>query len=201
MNERMYKVLKIPGYKVIPINLPRITKHSTIKDVISHCKNQIKETSPIFLGICSGGLIAIELAQQISPSKLILVSSVKNKSELTFGSKTFATLYLFFPERLQKLFGLSLKFVLNKVLNLKIKVPRLWLKDAQNKFIVRLALKIKTPIDSSKLLHLHGEKDKIIPIHKIENPIIIKNAGHFMYLKNRKSVMEAIHKNLNNGIK
>lgn len=88
--------------------------------------------------------------------------------------------------------GVSSVFVLNSLLKLKLKTPRLWLKSSQNKFIVKHLANFNSQGVESKIVRIHGDRDFIVPARGLKIDYVIKSGGHFMFLDHHKQVLEAI---------
>ncbi|MDI7226955.1 hypothetical protein QMM92_20000, partial [Leptospira santarosai] len=56
------------------------------------------------------------------------------------------------------------------------------------KWAIRSILKWTNDQTSNKVVHLHGDKDKLFPIRTILKPIIIKDGGHFMILDKSEEI-------------
>ena len=65
------------------------------------------------------------------------------------------------------------------------------LRDTDPQFLAWAVDKIlnwKNKIISADLIHIHGSKDRIIPINNINTSYVIDHAGHFMTITHAKEV-------------
>jgi len=153
----------------------------------------IREPKPILIGLSFGGMMAIEIAKQIDVQQLILIASVKTRSELPFYYK-FAG-YL----KLHKLLPVSVLKSSNHLSN--------WFFGASNaheKEILKLVLKDTDPVFlkwaineivrwknegyPTNIIHIHGSNDRILPIRNIKYDYKIDGAGHLMTLNKAREI-------------
>jgi pimeloyl-ACP methyl ester carboxylesterase len=74
--------LKLPGYHKVYINwIPALPKES-LTQYASRIKSQITVENPYIIGLSFGGIIAVEVSKQIRVEKMVLISSVRTRSEL-----------------------------------------------------------------------------------------------------------------------
>lgn len=162
-------------------------KNETIEQYSKRLQTQISEPNPILIGLSFGGLIAIEVAKIIKTEKIIIISSAKNKNEIPFYYRLIGTLYIhkITPLSLLKkanliaywLFGASSKHdrkILTQILN---ETDNNFLKWAIDK-ILRWENQNQLP----NIIHIHGSKDRLLPILFSKCDIIIENGGHLMIL-------------------
>lgn len=144
---------------------------------------RITEANPILLGVSFGALLVQEMAKHIPVRKVIIVSGVKQSSELPFKMK-FAKrtkVYKLLPTGLVTNLDFIAKYAFGKPV-----VKRL---ELYKKYI---ALQDKVYIDWSidkivnwsqehpapNLVHIHGDKDPVFPIKNIKDCIPVKGGTH-----------------------
>ena len=125
------------------------------------------------VGVSFGGMLAVEISKQLSPNKLILISSAERPEELPKYFRWAAALgiHKLLPYPLLKtlpvnpfLFGCTSKE--SKAL---LKTVMKNTDTAFLKWAVNAILNWKTSPSTTTAIHLHGDKDYIIPIPKKEN--------------------------------
>lgn len=65
------------------------------------------------------------------------------------------------------------------------------LQDTDVKFLkwaINQILNWKNNVVSSSVIHIHGNKDRIIPIRNIKPTYVIENAGHFMTMTHAREI-------------
>lgn len=132
---------------------------------------------PILVGLSFGGMVAMEIAKQIPVKKVILISSAKERKELPWFYRFSAKLKLqkILPYTLIKrtngftywLFGATSaheKALLKEIFR---KTPTTFLKWAINAILTWKNTEIYTHI-----LHIHGDKDRILPYKNVKDTFV-----------------------------
>ena len=176
-------------------------KAKSIREYAEILSQQINQDEPFgILGVSFGGMIAVEMSKFLTQEKLILVSSAKSYKELPITvrlSKRVGAQYLISPWVIKaapfagKIFGVSKrdKRFFDKMIN---ETPKGHLKKT-----IRAILNWKNTEYDSQVIHIHGSHDKVIPISKVIDPIIINGGGHFMIYSLPKEVSQAVNRSLN----
>ncbi|GGF75383.1 YqiA/YcfP family alpha/beta fold hydrolase [Wenyingzhuangia marina] len=173
------------------------SKKESLTDYTKRFAKQITEKNPVLVGVSFGGVLAQEIAQIIPAKKIILISSVKSPEEYSPFFKTVKA------TKIHKLLPISFinwsENLLHKNGSKKVRntlsVYRKFL-PLRNKlytqWAVRSFLYWKGCNNHVDLFHLHGDADKIIPIHYIKNCEIIKNGTHVMILTKSSTIQQHI---------
>ena len=148
----------------------------------------IDDEAPVILGISFCGMIALEIAKLRPVKQIILISSVKSRSELPAQLRTIGML------RLNKIFPVkkvqqSDRFY--KVANRRLGAVTQEEKDFANAYRRSADLNyVNWSFDKilnwqntqcpEGTIHIHGDKDQIFPIKYISPTHIIKNGTHMM---------------------
>jgi pimeloyl-ACP methyl ester carboxylesterase len=195
---KAFSNLQIEGYKLHVIEWMQPVPKETIEAYAARMAAAITEPEPILLGLSFGGMMSIEIAKHIPVQKIILVSSIKTKSELPFWMKVVA------------------KTQLHKIA--PIKTDTRLLRPVQNFFLgahtpedkeVAIAFRrnadvnyVRWAIDKvinwqntwqpSNIIHIHGTADKMFSLKKAQPTHVIKNGGHFMIMNKAGEVSAAI---------
>ncbi len=139
----------------------------------------------VLVGLSFGGIMATEVLEFVNPHKTILISSVSRRQELPsfFRITRFLGINKTFPVKsVQKgnafiywLFGISRaedKLLLDTILADTDPIFSKW--------AIRQMMIWKREITNPKIIRIHGNNDKMFPIHDFVPDYIIKNGGHFM---------------------
>ncbi len=201
-DKRAYQYLDFSDHTVNHIEWVPPIKGESIALYAKRLSKEIKSAQPVLIGLSFGGLMAIEVAKHIETHKVILISSVKTNMELPTYYKLIGRLglYKIMPRsRMTKpdrvfywLFGLkrtSDKKLLADIMN-----------DSDTNF-VKWAIHKMTNWNNNfipnNVIHIHGSKDRIFPIGKIQADIVIKDGGHFMTVDKSEELSLQIRKQLN----
>ena len=192
MDERAIEAVQLENVTFIPVALPKLTIDSNLQGVTKKIAEQIKHADPILLGFCYGAVLAIELGKQVAAEKIIVVSGIRNSQDIVFSRKILAFIFYVIPESILCVFGQLASFLINSMLRLNVKIPRLWLNVGQNKFIVKHVLNFNSRELNGEIIRIHGSRDRIVPLADSDADYEIKGAGHFMFVHRRKDVLRAI---------
>jgi len=170
----------------------------TIREYAEVLSLQInKEESFGILGVSFGGMLAVEMSKFLHPDKLILISSAKSYRELPAIvrlSRRVGLHYLISPWLIKiipfagKVFGVSKKDkrFFDKMID---DTPKGHLKKT-----IRSILYWRNTVLPSRIIHIHGSHDKVIPIKKIQKPNVIEGGGHFMVYNMANEVGDEINR-------
>lgn len=183
--------------------LPPLPKE-TLPAYAKRMTQKITTPHPILVGLSFGGMVAMEIAKQIPVKKVILIPSAKERKELPWFYHFSAKLKLqkILPYRLIKrtngftywLFGATSaheKALLKEIFR---KIPTTFLKWAINAILTWKNTEIYTHI-----LHIHGDKDRILPYKNVKDTLCITGGGHSMIVNKAHEITPLINKFLNNA--
>jgi hypothetical protein len=146
-------------------------------------------------------MIAIEIAKQIDYQQVILISSAKTKTEIPIIYRISGRLKLhkLVPIRLFKQANILTYWFFGMNSKAEKKMLKGILHDTDSTFLkwaIDAILNWKNEIIIDKLVHFHGDNDRILPIKNIENvDFIIPNGGHLMVF-NRADVINNVLKKI-----
>jgi pimeloyl-ACP methyl ester carboxylesterase len=161
----------------------------------------------ILIGTSLGGMISIELAKRLQPQMVILISSLKSGKELPTWMKIlrFIPLHRLIPGKWLLVshiwhFKWLRKTSRTKKLDLMIDMAEKTLPG----FVAWTAKRVvawRSQAFPQRLIHIHGDRDRLFPIRHIDNPEVIKGGSHVMVLyrsneiaKRIKEAIAEIHK-------
>ncbi|MEN8444017.1 MAG: alpha/beta hydrolase [Cyanobacteria bacterium J06555_13] len=90
-DERIFQWLRYDGFQPVHIQWRAPERGEPIEGYAKRLSEQIEEDNPVIVGLSFGGMIAIEIAKQMNTQKIVLLSSVKETSEIPFYFKIFST--------------------------------------------------------------------------------------------------------------
>jgi hypothetical protein len=146
-------------------------------------------------------MMGIEIAKQVPLKKLIIVSSIKSVNELPRWMKTAGKL------KLDKIVPVSLHKYTEKIGNARLGVSnkeekemvRAYRKNADLVFVdwaITQILNWKNDWQPENLIHIHGDRDKIFPVKKVNPTCIIKDGTHMIIYNRAGEISEYIQKEL-----
>ena len=198
-DERVFKNIELPEnfYKVF-VDYPVPERKETLPEYAGRISEQIDtNTSFILIGMSLGGMICTEIADQVKPEQIFIISSAKQRSELPFRYRFQKTIPLFklVPKRMIKWGALLLQPLVEPDRNKEKETFKSMLKMKDPVYLKRTIYMIvnwKRTDCSEKIIHIHGNKDHTIPIRNIKKPILIEGGSHMMTLTRGVEVSELI---------
>lgn len=187
-DRRVFEKLDLSGFNIVYVDWlkprPSEAMESYVFRLAEHY--QIPKQGATVLGVSFGGMCIAELSRYYDFKKIVLISSAKTKDELpkVLGVSKFLSLHKLLPEGgtskattkvLHWLFGIKTKeesTLLDAILQDSDPDFQKW---AVDKIVHWENLHI--PVNC---LHIHGDKDRLIPIQNVDYTIRIKGGGHFM---------------------
>lgn len=200
-DERVFEYLQIAGYEPRFIKWLSPKTKESLQDYATRLRQQIAVENPVILGVSFGGMMAIEISKQIDCQKIILISSVKSREELPITYRLLGCLNLhkLAPTSVLKkanfltywFFGTSTaseKTLLKSILE---NTDKDFLRWAINSIV-----KWNNKNADNRIIHIHGLKDKILPVSNITHlNFKIKDGGHLMIYnkaQNINSILQAV---------
>ncbi len=183
---RIFSKLKISGATLHPIHWQVPEPGESLPGFASRLSKQIQHENPVLLGVSFGGMISTEIAKIHPVKKTIIVSSCKERKELPYYLRAAG------KARLHKAVPYWL-VTQNKFLNRfifdtrsraeELYVKRMMLSDSSMIFIKRavdMILNWQNKEYPKNLVHIHGDRDKLLLPSSVQADYWIPDGGHFM---------------------
>ena len=174
-------------------------KNETIEGYAKRMSESITHAEPVLLGLSFGGIMSIEIAKQISTSKIILISSIKTFREMPLWMRLTGKLNLdkVVPLKTFKLIepienynlGIENKEELKLVQEYRSTISRQYTTWATHQIV-----NWKNEWIPENLAHIHGGRDHIFPIKNIKADYTIPDGGHFMIMNRAAEVNTIIER-------
>jgi len=204
-DKRLYshQLQHIPDSVYLPFPTPEPS--DTMASYVLKFLPLIDTTRPFNLVGCSmGGIMTMELLQHIRPEKAVLISSVKNRSEMPWRLRQLKT------TRLHKLLPGWL-FIRSIAWGSPF-IKELKAVDGLEKVVADMA-RANAPAFLSwcvhaivcwegpaayreDIIHIHGDKDQMFPIKNLRRVIPVKNGSHKMLLSDPPYFTRFLSENL-----
>jgi pimeloyl-ACP methyl ester carboxylesterase len=162
-------------------------KNMSLRAYAEKMAKNINHENPILIGVSFGGMLVQEIAKIIPVKKVIIISSVKQSSELPkrliFAKYTKAHKLL--PTGLVNNVELLAKYAFGETVTKRLKLYEQYLSIRDKYYIdwsIDQIVHWKQAKPLKNLVHIHGDKDAVFPINHIKQCIIVKNASHTMII-------------------
>ena len=186
-DKRAFQKLVFPdNFEVINIEWLIPIKQESLNNYALRISKQINTNKPfILVGLSFGGIIVTELNRIIKPVKSFIISSIQNKKEIPAFLRLLGTfkIHRIIPTKFlnRTNFVLYWFFGIENDLDKKLLSQILHDTDVQFlKWAINAILSWKQEPTQLNIYHIHGTKDKMLPIRFVKPNIKIEEGGHFM---------------------
>ena len=154
---------------------------------------RVKEKDSILVGVSFGGVVVQEMTDFLKLKKLIIISSVKTRSELPRRMKlaSFTKAYKLIPTSLVLSVEDLTKFSIEKKKKKRLSLYQQYLHVRDKQYLDWALEKMVNWSRKEKIknvVHIHGDKDMVFPIKYIEGCIVIKGGTHIMILNKGREI-------------
>ena len=162
-------------------------KNESLQSYAKKMLKNINHENPVLLGVSFGGVLMQEIAKLISYEKLIIVSSVKQSSEIPKHMK-FARetgVYKYLPFGLLNYITEIEKLPLGNLIRKRLKLYKQYLSVNDKKYLdwaVKEMVCWEQTEPIKGIIHIHGDKDKVFPVKNIKEYINLAGGTHIMIL-------------------
>ncbi|MFK7923086.1 MAG: alpha/beta hydrolase [Bacteroidia bacterium] len=195
---RVFEHLEIPNISTQLIEWIPPLKNESLASYAKRLAVQIEEKGPIhLLGVSFGGIVAQELSKIRACKTLIIVSSVKSRSEYSvlLNLARFIRIDKIIPGVILNWFG---KIIGPFFFSLQSKSEKKMLRSIMDDTdITFLRWSIDTLMkwrgnNKEDIYHIHGSSDRIFPNRNISNYESIENGGHLMIYNKAEEINRLI---------
>ncbi len=200
----VYEHISLPNsYEKIYLEWKPPFKNENLREYAQRMSENINPKEDfILMGLSFGGIIAQEISQFLKPKKLILISTVKHQKEipLFFKISKYTKAHQIVPMRFITSDGMMSYAFFRKLYSNKLpKLKEIFTyRDPQYlrwSFSQIVNWQPKT-LENLPVIHIHGNKDPLFPIKKIDNPIAVNGGNHLMIILKSGQISEIIQKHL-----
>jgi pimeloyl-ACP methyl ester carboxylesterase len=204
-DKRVFQKLILPD-SFTPVFLDWITpeKKESIESYAKRMCSTINNDEPfILVGLSFGGMLATEMTAYIQPNKTILISSAGCNRELPFYYRWAGAFQLdrLLPKRKMSQSNLFIYWCFG----IKDKQEQDTLKSILNttdaaftKWAVHAIINWKRNIAPQNIVRIHGDRDRVLPLHRSVVKHTVNGGGHFMILQKATIISSIIEDELRN---
>ena len=161
--------------------------------------NQIDTSeSFILIGVSLGGMIATEMTDCLKPEKVIIISSAKSRNELPgrYRIQRKFPVYNVVSGKTARKGAKILQPVVEPDKNKEKELCISMLENKDSDFLKRTIKMImeweRTNYDPD-IIHIHGDKDRTIPIRNVKYDYLVKAGSHMMVLTKSEEIAKIIN--------
>lgn len=154
------------------------------------CAN-IKHSNPVLIGVSLGGILVQEMAKLIPVKKLIIISSVKSKSELPKRMlfARYTSVHKLLPTGLVNNVELLAKYAFGETVTKRLALYEKYLSIKDKGYIdwcIHELVNWQQVSPHKGLIHIQGDSDTVFPVGNIKECIMVKNGTHTMIIHRAK---------------
>ncbi len=174
-------------------------KQESISDYALRMCKHIEFENVVLVGVSFGGVLVQEMSKHISVRKLIIVSSVKQQSELPkqmlIAKTTMA--YKLVPTQLASKIDVVAKYAFGNNVTKRLELYKKYLSVNDSNYLswaIERMVCWNQQVAPEGLVHIHGDNDSVFPIKNINDCIVIKGGTHIMIINKYKWFNENLPK-------
>ncbi len=167
--------------------------HESLEHYVERLSKFVEHKDPVLVGVSFGGVVVQEMKKFVNPQKIIIISSIKSRDEMSKSMHIAKKLNLdkWLPISFVSDVDRFERYALLRSIRGKLHHLKKYL-NMRDTFYLPWALHNvinwdRTEIDS-QVEHIHGTKDFIFPIKNIKNCIEIDGGNHVMILIKAKKI-------------
>ncbi|WP_035899304.1 alpha/beta hydrolase [Leeuwenhoekiella sp. MAR_2009_132] len=192
-NPSIFEYIKLPesDYKLHPLTWKIPNVNDSLEDYAKKMLLEVREKNPVFIGVSFGGVVVQEMAKYIKYKKVIIISSVKSKTELPRRMRFSRALGLYHlaPFKLVRNIDTLSNYAVGDRLKHKVALYKKYL-SITNPIYLNWALKQMLCWEQTEfledLVHIHGTEDPVFPYKYIDKCIPVKGGTHVMIISKCK---------------
>ncbi len=185
----IFRRIKLPeeSFECIYLEWFLPSKEMSLTQYAEMLSKKIRRPNPVLIGVSLGGILMQEIAELIPVRKVIIISSIKDESELPrrYVLARRTKVYKLLPTGIVNRLDLLAKYAFGKAVRKRLKLYEEYLtirdKDYLDWCIDKIVNWKKKP-SNLKIVHIQGSKDPVFPVKYIQDYIEVKNGTHAMII-------------------
>ncbi len=200
-DEQVFSKLQLPGTELIFLKWLIPHKEELISSYAKRMFEQVKDESPVMIGVSFGGIICIEIANLFPVQKLFLISTIKTKYERPLWMEGMVRLQLnqLINPNFSIVFYPIEDFFLGANKKEEKKLTASFRKNTDSfylKWSIAQIVNWKNVTIPPNITHIHGTKDRIFPCRKVQADHLIHQGSHFMIYSKADEISSIINHEL-----
>ena len=197
---RIFEYLRLPENQFETHELEWLQPLEEQESLTSYARRMaeyIVEERPVLVGVSFGGVLAQEISKLVPTRKVIIVSSLKDRSELPKRLKLLqkSGLYKLLPTgRISRIDDFS-RFNIHQSVRKKTELYNRYMSVRDEKYLnwaIETILHWEGNENTKEVVHIHGTEDEIFPIKHIGNCIPVEGGTHAMIITKARKISEII---------
>jgi pimeloyl-ACP methyl ester carboxylesterase len=200
-DKRLFQKIDFSGFNIIHVDWIPPLENESLEIYAQRIMKEIKHERPILIGLSFGGFIVCEIAKVLETEKVILLATAQTYRNLPFYYRAagFLRLHKVVPLRLLKHPSFITYWFFGTETRENKRLLKQVLEDIDLQFLkwaIDKVLSWKNSVKNKNAVHIHGTKDRILPIKFVHPDIIVKGGGHVMTLTKANELTKLIREEL-----
>jgi len=189
---KIFEFIKLPSpYVLHALSWIPPLKNEPLANYALRMCDRIKHPNPFLLGVSFGGILVQEMAKHIKVKKVIIVSSIKNNSELPIPMKMAqkTNAHKLLPMQWIKSLDALALFAFGKGIQRRLEMYQKYLSERNPEYLswaIDALVKWNQEETMEGVLHIHGLKDTVFPIKNLQQPFLQIEGGHAAIISHAK---------------
>jgi pimeloyl-ACP methyl ester carboxylesterase len=186
-DRKAFEKLKLPPtFCIHYLDWVKHTKGESLHDYARRLAASVDTSKPYaIIGLSMGGMIASAMTQFLRPHKTILISSVACSEEFPPLLKLarFTQVHRLVPAFLFHRPNVFAYFLFGAKSRNEKRIMNHIISNADAHFVkwsIGAILSWKNKVRPKNIYHIHGDKDRILPVKYTHPDVVVKNGSHFM---------------------
>jgi len=180
-------------------------KNESLEDYSERIAEDVTEPNPVLIGVSFGGVIVQEISKILNTARVIIISSIKSKDELPprlkFLGRTGMDRIL--PTFLAPFAADLHKYPTGRRIRKRAELYHRYMSNTDKNYLdwsIHNLVNWRQEDPLQGVIHIHGDRDIILPIKNIDGCILVKGGTHVMIVDRFRWFNENLPKLILNGI-
>lgn len=195
--EEVFRFIRFPGNSTF-LPWKKHRRGESLSDYSLRMAEDINSKEPfILVGVSFGGIVCQEIAKFLSPKKIVIISSVKSRTEIPVYIRLAARLGLF--HLIPNISPLNFKVVVFFLFGAKSMGEKKFLEDVLSGMDIDYLRWSLSQIGNwqqksapENILHIHGKTDYLFPARNLKNVDNWLPGGHFIAMQKAPIISKMI---------
>ena len=201
-DERVFEQIDFGDFSPVFIPWEKVELEQSLESYVKKLSKQVQTPNPVLIGISFGGMIAQEMSALFGNCPVLIISSIQTRIQLPVFMRAGG------------------RISLHKLIPIKLVLKNRWMnhwlfgtKTEHEKKVLDQILADSDPVFTqwaihqittwkrrkeipAKVIHIHGDQDRIFKIGNVNPDYIIKGGTHFMTVSKHEEVSLVIQEAL-----
>ena len=178
-----------------------LSAHEPIEDYAKRMSDLVLEENPVLIGVSFGGIMVQEMSKHLNCKKVIIISSVKSRDELSNALKFIqkTKIYRLFPSKAIENIEIFSFLAFGNTSKKRLILYKKYFSVRDKKYLnwsIYNVLHWKQAKPLENILHIHGTADAIFSFNYINGCIPIEKGTYIMIINRAKTISKIISDSL-----